>query len=159
MTLNMDELIRGGTFCCSKAGLAEGTNANTLKTAAPNGAGTDFCIDGIMYHDVDADNQAMTALAAQAVLTTCIYLVTVNGSATPALTITKGTEQLTADLTAGTHTLAWPTPPADSCPIGAFKVACASTATFTSGTTDLSAANLTVVYYDLASVPTAPLTS
>ena len=51
---------RSGTLCLSKAGLAEGTNAATIKTAAPNGAGIDYAIEGILYHKADGDNVAMT---------------------------------------------------------------------------------------------------
>jgi len=157
MTMNLDELIRGGTFCLSKAGLAEGTGASTLKTAAPNGAGVDYCIDGTLYHCADADNIPMTTCAVQAALTICLYLVSLDTSGD--MTITKGIEQLTADLTAGTHTLEWPTAPVDQCPIAAFKIATGTATTFTSGTTDLSAALVTDTYYDLVAVPTAPLTS
>ena len=74
------EMVRGGTLCLTKAGLAEGTNANTLKTAAPNGAGTDYCIDGIIYTFTDRDNLVMTACAVQALLTSCLYLVTMNAT-------------------------------------------------------------------------------
>ena len=98
MTLNLnDEAVRGGTLCLSKAGLAEGTNANTIKTAAPNGAGVDYVINGVLYHLTDADNIAMTALAQQAELTTCIYLVCVNAAGD--VSIVKGTEVTTADIT------------------------------------------------------------
>jgi hypothetical protein len=157
MTLNLNELARGGTVCFSKAGLAEGTNDYTLLTAAPNGAGIDFAINGIFYHLADGDNIAMPACATQGLLTTCLYLVCLNSSGT--LSITKGREVLTADLTAGNAVLQFPGPPANECPIGYFRIACESTATFTSGSTDLSAANITETYFDLFSVPVAPLTS
>ena len=156
MGINLDELARGGTICLSKAGLAEGTNAATIKTVAPNGAGIDYAINGILYHLADADNIAITAATAQADLTTCLYLVCLDSSGT--LSTVKGTEQVTANLTAGTHTLEWPTPTADTCPIGAIKVV-TSGATFTAATTDLGAGTVTDTYYDLVAVPSAPLTS
>jgi hypothetical protein len=155
--LNMTNGVRGGTMCLSKAGLAEGTNANTIKTAAPNGAGIDFVIDGIAYHLADGDNIAMTALDAQAALTTCLYLVTVNAAGTVAMV--KGDEVLTASLSGGDAVLRWPEPAAGYCPIGAIKIATAAATTFTSGTTDLSATGITDTYYDLMTIPPQPLTS
>jgi len=138
-----DTAVKGGTVCLSKAGLAEGTNASTIKIVAPNGAGVDFVIDGILYHKAEADNIDPTACEAQADETTCLYLVTLNASGT--LDTVKGTEVDTDDLTAGTAVLHWPTPVEDTCPIGAIKVA-TDGATFTIGTTDLGAATVTDTY-------------
>jgi len=163
---NLDsEMVRGGTVCLSKAGLAEGTNANTLKTVAPNGAGVDYCIDGIMYHFTDRDNLVMTACALQTLLYSCLYLVTMNATSLAdtvnGLTVVKGTQRLTADVTSGKHPLFWPQPTAvTECPIGGFRID-TTTVAFTSGTTDLAAivAAGTVTYYDLFSIPTDPITS
>lgn len=149
--MNLSQVPFGGTFCLSKAGLAEGTNANTIKTAAPNGAGIDFCIGGVLYHLADGDNIAMTACVAQPVLTTCLYTVSVNAAL--AVTVTKGTEVLTAALGDGNTAISWPSAPAANCVIGGFKVVLASAATFTSGTTDLSAANVTATYFDFFALP------
>lgn len=151
------ELPYGATACLSKAGLAEGTNANTFKIAAPNGAGIDFVIAGLAYHKADTDNINMTAAAAQADLTTCLYLVCIDADGT--VSTVKGTEELTADLSAGTAVLHWPTPTANTCPIGAIKVKNIA-GTFTAGSTDLGAGTVTDVYYDFAlGMPTAPLAS
>jgi hypothetical protein len=156
--MNWSEYPRGGTFCASKAGLAEGTNTHTIKTAAPNGAGVDFGIGGLGYHLADGDNIAMSDLAVQAELTTCLYLVCVNSSGT--VSMVKGTEILTADLAAGNKVLRWPAPTADTCPIGAIRIEMADGYTFTCGTTDLSATGVTDTYYDfVGGVPDAPLRS
>lgn len=153
---NLSNGVFGGTLCLSKAGLAEGTNANTIKTAAPNGAGIDFCIDGLMYHKADTDNIAMTALAAQADLTSCLYLVQITSGGT--VSIKKGTERLTADVANDEYLLEWPQPDASNCPIGGFKVV-TSGGTFTSGTTDLSDGAVTDTYYDFFAIPPAGLTA
>lgn len=148
---------RGTTECFSKAGLAEGTNANTIKILAPNGAGIDYAIDGLCYHKADTDNIAMTAATAQADLTTCLYLVQIDSDGT--VSTVKGTEELTADLSAGTRVLHWPLPAASRCPIGAVKVKNIA-GTFTAGSTDLGAGTVTDTYYDFAGgMPVAPLTS
>lgn len=154
--MNLNEDPRGGTMCFGKAGLAEGTNAATIKTAAPNGAGTDYAIDGILYEKADTDNIAMDALALQAADTTCLYLVSADSAGT--ITMKKGTEQLNTDLAAGNKVLQWPTPSSGKCPIGAVKVKTVAV-TYTNGTTDLSAAGITATYYDLCAVPTVPLSS
>lgn len=151
------EIPRGVTACFSRAGLAEGTNANTIQIAAPNGAGIDYAIKGIGYHKADTDNIAMTALAVQADLTTCLYLVQINAAGT--VSMKKGNEELTADLTAGKRVVHWPEPDADNCPIGGIKIVL-SGGTFTSGTTDLSGTGVTDTHYNFAGgMPAAPLTS
>ena len=157
MSMNLSDNNRGGTFCLSKAGLAVGGTSTGVAIAAPNGAGVDYCIDGVLYHKADAATVAITAAAVQPVLTTCLYLVCLNSSGT--LSTVKGRAVLNADLVAGTDVLEWPEPTAGTCPIGAIKVKCESSATFTAGTTGLDAANITDTYYDLFTVPTEPLTA
>jgi hypothetical protein len=93
----------------------------------------------------------MTALAVQAALTKCLYLVQINAAGT--VSMKKGTEQLTADVTAGKATLDYPLPDAGNVPIGYIKIALANAATFTCGTTDLSATDVTATYYDTCGVP------
>ena len=155
--LNLNEIVRGGTFCLSKAGLKIGNgDTKDFDIAAPNGAGIDFCINGLLYHKADCQDQPLTDTDEQADLTTCIHLICID--ATGALTSVKGTEELTADLTAGTAVLQWPTPTANTCPIGAIKVA-TNGAVFVGGTTALDAATVTDTYYDLFAIPAAPLTS
>jgi hypothetical protein len=150
---NLSELVRGGTLCLSKAGLAEGTNSNTIKINAPNGAGIDFAIGGLLYHKADTDNIAMTALAIQPELYSCLYLVEIDHDG--AVALKKGTQVLTADV--GNTPLNWPDPTAGSCAIGGFRIDCATGYTFTSGSTDLSATGLTETYYDFIAVPDSPI--
>lgn len=150
--------MAGQTACFSRAGLAEGTNAATIQIAAPNGAGIDYAIDGIAYHKADTDNIAVTAHAVQAVSTKCLYLVQINAAGT--VSTKKGTEVLTADLTAGVAVLQWPELDDDNCAIGGYKVETNGSTTFTNGTTDLGAAGITDVYYNFAGgLPLGPLTS
>lgn len=151
---NLNDNQRGGTFCLAKATLAEGTNPNTIKVT--NAGGIPFCIDGTVFSKATTDNVAMNALALQAADTTCIYLVQIDSAG--AITMKKGTEQLNTDLAAGNKFLGWPKPDASKCPIGAVKVKTVAV-TFTNGTTDLSAAGITAVFFDLFAVPTAPLPS
>lgn len=130
------------------AGLAEGTNANTIQFANA----LSFSIAGQLYLKAITNNIAMTAAAQQAISTFCLYLVTM--STAGAVTITKGTEL-------GTDTAVLPARPANEAVVAAFKVATDGATTFTSGTTDLGAAGITATYYDLmyptsgAEAPTA----
>ena len=146
----------GQTAAFGKAGLVEGSNANTIKIAAPNGAGLDFGIDGNAYHKGDTDNIAMTALANQALSTSCLYLITINSSLV--VVIVKGNEVLTVDLGVIGGSLQWPIPAADVCPIGGFKIELDSTVDgFTSGSTDLGDARVTGTFFDFAGgMPLAP---
>ncbi len=148
----------GFTGTVSSAGLAEGTNANTIKIVAPNGAGVDFAINGIGYHKADTDNIAVTAHAVQAVKTKCLYLVQIDSAG--AVSTKKGDEILTADLTAGTKVLQWPRPDADRCALGGYKIEGDASTTFTNGTTDLGATGITDTHYNfIGGIPSAPLTS
>jgi hypothetical protein len=129
------------------AGLAEGTDANTIKTANA----VHYEVAGQAYMLAATDSIAMTACAAQAVLTSCLYLVTVNAAGT--VKVTKGTEYLTTAVAAGTSTLKLPTPPDAEAILGAFKIVLTSSATFTSGTTDLGAANVADTYANFGFYP------
>jgi len=156
--MNLSEVMRGGTFCLGKAGLAEGTNAATVKTVAADGTTyINYAINGILYVKADTDNMDLTAAAAQAVSTSCIYLITLNAAGT--LASVKGDEVLTADITAEKEALTWPEPAEDTCPIGAIRVDTNASTTFTAGTTDLGAGGITDTYYDLMAAPDTPLTS
>ena len=130
------------------AGLAEGTNAQTIQFANA----LSFSIAGQLYLKAATNNIAMTAAAQQAISTFCLYLVTMDSAGT--VTITKGAEL-------GTDTAVLPARPANNAVVAAFKVATDGATTFTSGTTDLGAAGITATYYDLmyptsgAEAPTA----
>lgn len=147
----------GFTGCLTTAGLAEGTNAATIKINATDPAGIHFSIDGIAYYKTNTDNIAVTAHAVQAVSTSCLYLVQIDSGGT--VSTKKGTAQLTADLGANLA-LQWPTPDEDKCPIGGYKIALDASTTFTNGTTDNGAAGVTDTYYNFAlGMPLAPQTS
>ena len=156
---NLNQEAKGGSFCLSKVGLTIGDGAKTgIALASVVGTGSDYCIDGILYNKADsATNVPLTAAPIQPVLTKCLYLIVIDSAGT--ISSIKGTAVLTADLTAGTKVLKWPDLPANKAPLGAVKIALASTATFTAGTTALDATNVTATYYDLHSIPTAPLKS
>ena len=75
------------------------------------------------------------------------------------LSTVKGTEVLNTLTAAGTGVVNWPEPTSGKCPVGAVKVKTVGV-TFTLGTTDFSAANVTETWYDFAGgMPTAPLAS
>ena len=144
------------TGCLSKAGLGIAGTADRVKITAPNGAGVDFAINGIAYHKADTDNIDTGAAAVQAVDTTCLYLIQLDVDG--ALTVVKGNEVLTVDLTAGTNNCQWPSPSANNCPIGGVKVVTVAV-TFTLATTDFSAAGVTETWYDFAlGLPAVPQT-
>lgn len=121
--------------CHGSPGLAEGTNANTIKTTRA----TAFSIAGVLYNKAITDNIAMTAATAQADLTYRLYLVSIDAAG--AVTITAGTA-------VATDTATLPALPASSAMLGYFKVA-TSGGTFTSGTTDLSGTGVTATFVDL----------
>jgi len=126
-----------------KAGLTEGTDAATLKTATA----VDFCIDGVPgVQKAATDNIAMTACATQVKSSYCKYLVTI--AIGGAITVTKGNDAATAALAL------MPARPVGGAPIGFFQILTDAATTFTSGTTDLGAAGITETYGDMNSVVT-----
>lgn len=153
---NLNELVRGGTLCLSKAGLAIGGTTTKGKILAPNGAGVDYAINGLLYHKADTDDCILFTGITLADLYTNIYLVQLNANGD--VSLEEGEAVLTADLTAGNAVLHWPTPDASKCPIGAIKLAMSAGA-FTGGTTNLSDGTVTDTYYDFMAVPVEPVTS
>jgi len=154
--LNLNQSMRGGTCCLSKAGTAVGGTSTLARLNDPTGAGyVTFAINGLVYTLVDADDNITLTGDTQAADTTCLYLVCI--STAGALTVVKGTEVSTANLAAGTVQLHWPEPTVNTCPVGAIRVE--TTAAFIPGTTALDAGAVTDTYYDIFTVPVAPLTS
>lgn len=126
-----------GNMGLDYAGLAEGTNATTIKTTYA----ISYRIGGQLFYKAATDNIAMTACAAQAANTTCYYLVSINASGT--VKLTKGTD--------GSTTL--PALPTSEVPIGVMKIALSGGATFTSGTTDLGASNVVETWAHIGYIP------
>ena len=151
MNNNLDYDV-GGSFSMGKAGLAEGTNAATLKTTNA----LNFCLKGIAYAKAATDNIAMTALDQQADLTSCLYTVGINASGT--VKVFKGVEQLTTEVDKGDVPLYWPRVDSGYVAIGGFRIVLDG-GTFTSGTTDLSGTGVTDTYYDFAFMPSEPIVS
>lgn len=126
-----------GNQSFGNAGLAEGTNASTIKTVNA----IHYRIGAQAYVKAATDNIAMTAAAAQAANTTAYYLVTINAAGT--VKLTKGTD--------GSTTL--PDCPDAQAPIGIMKIALSGGATFTSGTTDLGATNVVETWAHINYMP------
>ena len=150
---NLNHLARGGNLCLGKAGLTIASTASKIKTANA----IDYAINGYLYSKAATDNIAMTAADEQTAGTSCLYLVCIDSSGT--VSTVKGDEVSATDLAAG-KPLTWPQPTSnDVVAIGAVRVDTSASATFTAGTTDLSAAGITDTYYDLFAIPARPLTS
>lgn len=151
------EQVRGGTLCLSKAGVAIGGTASKVKTAAPNGAGTDFAIKGYLYHLADTDDFWTLSGDTIAVSSSCLILLCVNASGT--MSIVQGDAVLTANITSGYTSLKWPQPGEAVCPLGAVRIDTNASVPFVMGTTLLSAAGITDTYYDFFALPELDLTS
>lgn len=151
---NFNNGIGGGTMCLGNAGIGVDASA---KADAETLADFPFAINGITYTctsadgDIKLDDNTVTAGY------TVLFLCCINASGT--ITVVKGTEVDNDEITAGTAVLHWPTPTANTCPFGAIKIKNATSAVFTGGTTLTDAANITTTYYNLMTVPIAPLTS
>jgi hypothetical protein len=162
----------GATFALASAGLAEGTNANTIKTTAD----ITYTIDGRFYAKATTDNIAISYTGAsvyqaaaggvQAINggftggvngSTRLYLLTLDASG--AVGIVPGAIVDSAELAAGRVALQFPDAPAGVCPFGALRIALTAGTAFTPGSTDLSASGVTDTFYNLMDVPANPLTA
>ena len=165
-------LSQGATLCLAAAGLAEGTNANTIKTAN----NVTYTIDGRFYSKNATDNIAISysgpsvyqaaAGGVQAVNggftggvngSTRLYLICLNAAG--AVSIVPGQIVDSAELAAGRVALQFPDAPNGVCPIGALRIALTAGTAFTPGSVDLSASGVTATFYNLADVPANPLTA
>lgn len=154
---NLNEAHRGGTFCLSKAGLAQNaTTEETVDIAAPNGAGVDYCIGGSLYHKADDTAIELDAQPTQEADTTCLYLVCLDTAG--AVSTVKGKDVKNTDIANGAGVIYFPDVPAGKCAIGSIKINTVAV-TFTAGTTALNASGVTATFTDLFAVPTAPLAS
>ena len=152
----------GFTGCVTKAGLGIAGTADRVKFTAPNGAGTDFAINGIGYHLADGDNvdtgvPVNTDISAvQPADTHCLYLLQLDSAGT--LSVVKGEDVLSADVTKG-KAVQWPRPSANRCPVGGVKVVTVAV-TFTLATTNFDASGVTETWYDfIGGMPNYPQTS
>ncbi len=146
---------RGGTMNLGAATVGptmlEGTNANTIKSTVA----TTFAIDGIIYAKAITDNIAMTALAAQAADTTCLYAICANSSGT--ISIVKGVEKGTASATQASESMEYPEATAGTCMISAMKIV--TTVAYTCGTTDLGTSGVTETFQNILQPPSGTLAS
>lgn len=148
---------RGGNVVLSKAAL----NGSIVGTGALNVANNvTFVIDGV-FNTVAANNNVAfssghTALAAGCA---CLFALWVNSVGT--FSTTQGGIVDTASLSAGTGQKVIPLPAsiADNALVGLVKVKTAGAATFTPGTTNCNATNVTCTFYDTSRMPTEPYTS
>lgn len=123
----------------TNAGLAEGTNANTFKTANT----TIYSIKGVMYSKAATDNLTFTAGHADVEANQqCIFAVCLNAAGT--VSTVQGPVKNVGD---DQSVLGWPSVGSDVAMIGAIVVETGAT-TFSAGSTDLGAANVTDTYID-----------
>lgn len=165
-------LTSGATLCLAAAGLAEGTNANTIQT----GNNVTYTIDGRFYSKSATDNIAISYAGATVYQAAAGGIQAVNGGFTGgvngstrmylvcldtagAVSIVPGQIVDTAELAAGRVALMFPEAPKDVCPIGAMRIALTAGTAFTPGSTDLSASGVTDTFYSLMDVPANPLTA
>ena len=165
-------LSQGLTVALNSGGLAEGTNANTIKTVAD----IVYVIDGRFYTKSATDNIAISYSGATVYQAAAGGIQAVNGGFTGgvngstriygifldtsgAVSILPGPIVDSAELAAGRVALPFPDAPRGVCPIGALRIALTAGVTFTPGSTDLGATNVTDTFYNLADIPANPLTA
>jgi hypothetical protein len=141
MSYNIEQ-ANSGYLSLTAAGLAEGTNANTFKTANT----LTYTSNGVFKSKSATDNLTFSTGTALAASQACLFAVWITSGGT--VTTTQGPIVTSGDpcpvpgqTTAGT-TL-----------VGLIKVTTSSAVTFTPGSTDLSATGITPAYYDCMDMP------
>ena len=141
MSYNIEQ-ANSGYLSLTAVGLAEGTNANTFKTVNT----LTYTSNGIFKSKAATDNLAFTAGTALGNSQACLFAVWITSGGT--VSTTQGPIVAAGDpcpvpgqVTAGT-TL-----------VGLIKVTTSSAATFTAGSTDLSASGITAAYSDCMDMP------
>jgi hypothetical protein len=141
MSYNIEQ-ANSGYLSLTAAGLAEGTNANTFKTANT----LTYTSNGVFKSKSATDNLTFSTGTALAASQACLFAVWITSGGT--VTTTQGPIVTSGDpcpvpgqTTAGT-TL-----------VGLIKVTTSSAVTFTPGSTDLSATGITAAYYDCMDMP------
>jgi len=141
MSYNIEQ-ANSGYLSLTAAGLAEGTNANTFKTVNT----LTYTSNGVFKSKAATDNLAFTAGTALGNSQACLFGVWITSGGT--ISTTQGPINAAGDpcpvpsqVTAGT-TL-----------VGLIKVTTSSAATFTAGSTDLSASGVTAAFFDCMDMP------
>lgn len=131
-------------YSLGAAGLAEGTNANTFKTSNI----LHYAINGRTYVKAATDNLAFssghTALGNSE---QCVFFVFLDSSGTVSTTQSAVVKNTTHQSYVA-KAVEWPQVANKAC-IGAIRVQCNASGTFTPTSTDLGAANVTDTYYDV----------
>lgn len=122
--------------CEDDAGLAEGTDPATIKTANA----VDYVNAGVWKNKGATDNIAIPAGTTVPISSFCKFLVCLAADGTPS--ITQGNIASTA------AAALLPEIPAGETPIGYFQIATNASATYVPGTTDNGAAGITDTYVD-----------
>ncbi len=139
--------INAGNVSLSAAGLAEGTNANTFKTSNT----LTFTINGVFKSKAATDNLAFSSgHSVVGQFQACLFGVWIDGSGNVSTSqgpiVAAGDPCPVPGLPAGS---------VESDPValvGLIKVTTGAT-TFTAGSTDLGAANVTDAFYDCMVMP------
>ena len=145
----------GGAITFGAAGLTIGGTASKARTSN----NIDFVVDGkfdtlLAADDLITFSSGHTALAAGETCFFGVWIVVGNTIST-----TQGKIVATADVTAGKTHVPFPDKVADKALLGLIQVATVGAATFTPGSTNLSASNVFDAYTDCAVMPTVPVTT
>lgn len=146
MSYNIEQ-INSGFVSLTSAGLAEGTNANTYKTAST----LTYTINGVFKSKSGTDNIAMTSTAGTVPPSSAaLYAVWIDTDGN--FSNTRGPVVASGDpCPMPTQTTA------NVALVGLIKVVTDASTTFTPGSTDLGAAGVTDTYYNCSVMPGAAL--
>ena len=141
MSYNIEQ-ANSGFLSLTAAGLAEGTNSATFKTANT----LTFTNNGVFKSKAATDNLTFSTGTALAASQACLFAVWISSGGT--VTTTQG------PIVAAGDPCPVPTAAASNLTlVGLIKVTTSSAATFTPGSTDLSATGITGAYYDCMDMP------
>jgi hypothetical protein len=145
---------RGGCINHSRAGLGAVIAGCVAGDFVQNNV-VNYTVDGRWNHLAASNNRAFTAgHTAFANNNICLFAVWV--SENNVFSTTQGKIVATADTATGKAVVPFPDVISNAALIGLIKVKAGVGATFTPGTTNLNASNITTTYVDCSVMPTAP---
>lgn len=149
--------LAGKTLCLSTATTGVGGTATKARFNAPNGAGIDYAVHGLLYHKADADDVWTLSGTTLAASKMCLFLLQLNSAGTAS--ISQGAIVSSVDVKNKGRVVPWPNVTSATCAVGAVLVETNSSTTFAPGTTSLSAAGVTATYFNFIVPPNKGLGS
>lgn len=151
--MNLNHNPKGGIFCLTNPAII--IDASAKADAEVTTTTLYYVIDGNLYTFTSGDGDIPLEVANNVdALSTLLCLVCVDSSGT--VTLVNGSHITNIEWDAGVP-LKWPSPTADTCPIGGLQIKNGAATEFVGGTTELDATDVKFTAHNFFAVPPHPV--